>query len=290
MCVACFPENENAQDGYSFVDAEGREVKLNAVPKRVVSLQGSFAKTWMLAGGSLVGVTTDLQEDFGIVIDGATVVGTVKDPNSEVVVSLSPDFVILSEDIAQHKEIAKLLDTMKITYAYCKQESYSDYLTMLKNFTGITGREDLYVQYGTSVQSAIDSVLDKVKAIEDKPTVLFVRARSQGVSAKATDHMVCTLLDEFGCVNIAKQDNQLLESLSIEQIIKKDPDVILVTTMGDENDAKAYLKNAWESNPAWSELSAVKNNRYIFLPKDLFHFKPNEKWGDAYEYLFEVLF
>ena len=43
----------------SFTDASGRRLTFDTAPKRVVSLYGSFAETWLLAGGGLVGATQD---------------------------------------------------------------------------------------------------------------------------------------------------------------------------------------------------------------------------------------
>jgi iron complex transport system substrate-binding protein len=81
-----------------------------------------------------------------------------------------------------------------------------------------------------------------------------------------------------------------LEDLSIEEIIQEDPDFIFVTTMGDEQKAIEALKNGIETNPAWKSLSAVENDRYIILPKELFHYKPNAKWGESYRYLAEIIY
>lgn len=291
VCVfaGCTPSTL-PEDGITFTDALGRSVTVEQNPQRVVSLQGSFAETWLVAGGQLIGVTTDVFEDYNLDVGDAATVGTVKEPNTEILLSLNPDFVIMSQDIAAHREVAKLLDSVGVSYAYFKQETFDDYLSMLKIFTDITGNKQNYTLYGTDLKSKIDDVIKAAKNISDKPKVLFVRARSQGVSAKASDHMVCTILDEFGCVNIAAQTPSLLENLSIEQIIKSDPDIILVSCMGDENAAKSYLQNAWETNPSWSGLTAVKNDRYVFLQKDLFHFKPNARWATAYETLYQILF
>lgn len=287
--VACLPETA-PEDGYTFTDATGRSVTVEKNPENVVSLQGSFAETWLISGGDLVGVTTDAFEDFNLDLPDAEIVGTVKEPNTEILLSLNPGFVIMSADIAGHKAVASLLDSLSIPYAYFKQETFDDYLNMLEVFTSLTGKPENYQTYGLALQKRIDNVIAKAQAQQDKPEVLFARARSQGVSAKASDHMVCTMLDEFGCVNIAAKNPSLLDNLSIEEIIKQDPDLILVTFMGDEESAKQYLVKAWESNPAWSGLTAVKEHGYVFLQKDLFHFKPNARWADAYETLYKILF
>ena len=86
-------------------------------------------------------------------------------------------------------------------------------------------------------------------------------------------------------------DESLLDSLSLEAIIKDDPDFIFVTTMGaDEEKALQNLNDTLMSSAAWTELTAVKNNRFYILPKALYHYKPNAKWGEAYENLAEILY
>lgn len=290
LCAFSACTTQTRAQGYSFVDSNGRETTVAYSPERVVSLQGSFAETWLVAGGSLVGVTDDAIDDLSLDVGDAALLGTVKQPDTEILLSLNPDFVIMSSDIAGHKDVAALLDSVGIAYAFFRQETFDDYLRMLDIFTTLTEKRENYEKYGEALKTRIDDVVARAQAVQNKPEVLFVRARSQGVSAKAYDHTVCTILKDLGVVNIAAKYPSLLENLSLEEIIRQDPDFILVTFMGDEESAKKYLVKEWESNPAWSGLSAVKQHGYVFLQKDLYHFKPNARWADAYETLFEILF
>lgn len=50
------------------------------------------------------------------------------------------------------------------------------------------------------------------------------------------------------------------------------------------------LKQDVEDNPAWSSLTAVKEGRYIVLPKDLYLYKPNARYVEAYEGLAKILY
>ena len=50
------------------------------------------------------------------------------------------------------------------------------------------------------------------------------------------------------------------------------------------------MADTFESNPAWTGLSAVRNGRYVLLPRDLFHYKPNARWGERYAYLAKILY
>lgn len=77
----------------------------------------------------------------------------------------------------------------------------------------------------------------------------------------------------------------------MEKIIQEDPDFIFVQTMGsDKEKIFKKLKSDVESNPAWASLTAVKNNRYIILPKDLYLYKPNDRYAEAYEKLAKILY
>ena len=40
----------------------------------------------------------------------------------------------------------------------------------------------------------------------------------------------------------------------------------------------------------WRDLEAVKNGRCTYLSKDLFHYKPNARWAEAYRVLAGLLY
>lgn len=284
--------SEEQKAYYTFTDDLDNTVVLKEAPKRVVSLMGSYAETWMLSGGTLAGVTEDVVSERGMeVSEGTKIIGTVKNPNMEEILSLSPDFILLSTDIESHVKLADTFINAGIPHAYFQVEYFEDYLNMLKVCTNITGRDDLYEQNGVQVKQQIDQVREQVRLAGEKaPTVLPIRALSTAAKALPRDNMVCKMLEDLGTDNIAARHASLLEDLSMEEIIEEDPDFMFVITMGDSQKAVDALKNGIAANPAWNSLTAVKNGRYLVLPKDLFHYKPNAKWGESYAYLARILY
>ena len=130
------------------------------------------------------------------------------------------------------------------------------------------------------------------QARENQPDILFVRAGSSARYTKAKtaeNHFVCAMLKELGTFNIAEKAPILLDGLSTEEILLSDPDFILFTTMGDESAGQAYMESLI-SDPVWQTLTAVKEGRVHQLPKELFQYKPNARWGEAYAYLIEYLY
>ena len=281
--------SELPSQAISFTDALGHDVTVEHWDT-VVSLYGSFAETWMLAGGELAGATSDAVEERQLDLENAAIVGTVKEPNLEEIIAVQPDFVILAADIAPQAKLHEALTQAEIPHAYYRTDTFEEYLSMLEQFCSMTGRQDLYEQNGLAVQDQIESVLEAVDG-QPSPTALLIRAYSTGAKAKGEDNLAGIILRDLGVDNLVSRHDSLLEELSMEEIIAADPDWIFVTTMGSSDEAAmAYMSSTFENDPAWAGLSAVKNGQYVLLPRDLYHYKPNARWGESYAYLAEILY
>ncbi|GHU37986.1 ABC transporter substrate-binding protein [Clostridia bacterium] len=280
---------EPTQPLISFEDALGHNVTISEA-KRVIALSGSFAQIWLLAGGELVGTTQDAFESGYVTDETVGDVGGVHSPDLESIIALDPDLVILSQTASGHVKLYDQLNDAGITTAYFTVEIFTEYLDMLKICTDITGRSDLYEANGAAVSEKINAITGKASLSSYRPTVLLIRATSTGVSARNSDTLAGAMLNDLGCLNIVSKDKNLLENLSVEAIIDADPDFIFAVTMGDDDKALAVIEDTLVNNPAWAGLSAVVNNKYYVLPKELFHQKPNNRWGESYEMLYEIIF
>lgn len=285
----CTPSAQQAEAGISVTDCTGEERLLPERPEKVVILQASLTDLWLTAGGSVMGVTEDVEE-HGLDVGDAALVGTTKSPSTETILALKPELVIYSPDIAGQAAAAEVFKSAGIPLLPAKVDSFADYLFHLKLFTTLTGNETAYETHGERVAAEIESVIAAVPDGE-APSVLFLRTYSSGVKAKAREHLVCDILSDLGAVNIAASETSLLENLSAEVIAREDPDFIFVVTMGsDEAAAIARLEETLFSQPLWQSLSAMEEGRLVYLPKDLFHYKPNARWAEAYRHVFDILY
>lgn len=286
-------ENSISQE-VTFTDALGRSVTVQE-PKRVAALLGSFAQVWTLAGGEVCATADDAWEDLQLDLpEDAVNLGGIADLSLEKLLESQPDLILASSNTRQHMEWKETLEATNIPTAYFDVSDFDDYLQMLEICTQITGREDLYQQNGLAVQEQINQVREKSKARleqEDAPTVLFLRASAASILAKNSEGTVLgEMLKDLGCINIADSDESLLENLSIEHILQADPDYIFFVQRGDDTEGtKAHIESFMSENPAWSQLSAVKNGEVYYMDKTLFNLKPNNRWGEAYEQLEEIL-
>ena len=276
---------------YQFKDDLGNTINLKDKPKKVACLFSSFAEVWILAGGEVaITVYETIERNIcndAILVDN----GAGKTINNELLILSEPDFVICSADISNQLKTAELLNKANIPTACFKVETFNDYLDMLNILTDITGNKENYEIYGLNVKSKIDTLINSLYYIE-RPDILFIRAGTTLASTKAKraeDHFVAQMLDEINTYNIANRCEVLLDGLSTEDILLEDPNYIFISIMGNEEAVINNIENLF-NDKIWSELTAVKNKKYVFLPKDLFQFKPNHRWYEAYKYLVDILY
>ena len=143
-----------------------------------------------------------------------------------------------------------------------------------------------YAALGVDVDAAI------AKADGTKPSVLYIRASGSSCKVKNSDGSVLgEMLRDLDCVNIADSDSMLLEQLSLERIMQSDPDhIFVVLQSSDPEEAKRVLESTLLDQPAWQSLTAVREGRYHVMDPAMFNLKPNEKWGEAYAILADILY
>ena len=276
---------------FSFTDSTGARVSLPKMPQKTAVLFSSHAEVWQLAGGT-VDITVGESVERGFASENAVLVdgGAGKTIDTEALLAAKPDLVIGSSDIPAQVEACTMAARAGIPAALFRVDTFADYLEMLRICTQITGNQEAYEACGTAVRGEIEAALEAVEGLPQR-NILFIRAGSTDSATKAKrapENFVCSMLQELNTYNIADDAPVLLDGLSLEHILVRDPDFIFISTMGNEEAAVAHMTQLL-SQPGWQELTAVKNGSFAFLPRELFHFKPNARWAEAYWYLAGLL-
>lgn len=295
VCLtACAPARTPAavEGGYTFTDDLGREVTVSSAT-RVAALTGSFADLWCLAGGeeTLVAAAHDAWTSFDLGLEEAVAdLGGIKDPNLERLLAVESDLVLASSNTAAQAELAETFEKMGLTVAYFNVTNVEEYLRMLQICTDLTGKAENYRLHGLDLLERIETA--RARADGSKPTVLYVRATGSSCKVKnSRDTVLGEMLTDLDCVNIADSASGLLEELSLEIILKEDPEYIFVVLQGaDSAAAEEILDRTLLSNPAWQSLTAVQEGRYYVMDHTLYNLKPNGRWAEAYETLADILY
>ncbi len=284
-------EVEVGDNEVTFIDYAGDTVSVTKNPQRVIGLVNSFVELWYLSGGEIIGridSTTNLPEEA---VD-AEIVGTMTELNVEKIIELQPDLVILRT--SKQQDIVNILKENNIEYISTEYDSFEDYLKLVKIFSELNGKPELYDTLGLEVKKNIDEIIAKVPEGAE-PTALLMFATTSSVKAYLSNTANGQMLEQLGVKNIGEGFGEAASGatsleFSMEKLLEIDPDFIFVQSMGNIDKVKEYMTAQIESNPAWSSLSAVKNEKYIFLDTSLFHYKPNDEYARAYEELAKILY
>ena len=269
----------------TFTDASGNEVVMTAKPERVICLYGSFADLWYEAGGELVGIieSSTLPEQA---VD-LPKVGKMSTPNVEAILALQPDLVIIRSGYTKQAELITIFETNGIAVYEANYNSFEETMTTFKNFCGMNENEEMFAEKSAPLVDGIETLT----GTERDFSYLILFATSKSISAK-DDNITAEIINDMGGLNIAaeyKIADEESKQFSFEKILELDPKYIIVQTMGSVEDAQTRLESDIMSNPAWSALTAVKEGRFIYLPKELFLYKPNMRYLEAYDHINTIL-
>ncbi len=284
--------NNKGDLSYTFVDDLGYEVTVTSA-KRVITLSGSYAEIWCLAGGkdTIVATSDNTWTDFDLGLSEDVInVGAIKSPNTEAIYSAAGDLIICSCNTEANIELRDAFIQAGLTPIFFDVNEFEDYLRMLKHCTEITGMTENYKKYGTDIQSSIDEQLARPDGTH--ATVLCIRQMGSKWYVKGSkDYMLGQMLAELGTTNIADSDTSLTDNLSVEKIIQDDPDYVFIVPYSVDGEAgRKVVEETLFKNEAWASLRAVQEGRVIVLDYSLYGLKPNANWGKAYEVLADVLY
>ncbi|MDO5435031.1 MAG: ABC transporter substrate-binding protein [Clostridia bacterium] len=290
LILICLLPSVYAESSYGFIDSTGNHIKLSYTPQRTAVLFSSLADLWAVAGGNIA-ITIGETVNRGITGNDVLLVDpdAGKQINLEMLLASEPDFIIGSADIASHRKLAGICQEAGIPTALFHVECFDDYLEVLKIFCDILHNDLPYITYGISVREEINALLADHNFAGK--TYLFLRAASTSDSVKAktsAEHFVCSMLNDFGLVNIYDQCSSSGGNINSEFLLYSEPDYIFVSLMGDESAGLINISRFF-SLPVWCELHAVRSGQVSILDRELFHFKPNSRWAAAYKELCAVL-
>lgn len=136
------------------------------------------------------------------------------------------------------------------------------------------------------MKAEVKSVTDKTKNIENKPRVLIYDS-GEGEAFVGGSGLPNNLIELAGGENIYKDLGQDYATVSFEDIVQKNPEIIVVTEYysGITGDEKIkFLKNS----PALKDIDAIKNNRIYKI--GLIDLAPGIRNSKAVEKLYNMFY
>ena len=273
--------NESA---ITLVDGLGRDVVMDAPAQRIVSLAPSNTEILFALGAGSQVVGRDSFSDYPAEALSVTDIGaTYEALNTELIVSLKPDLILLAEVNAA--EQVKTLEDLGLTVYYLKnpttlEEMYAN----LEIVAQLIGRQPEAAELIESLKARVAAVDEKIMPLSSRLSIFYeIDATDPAKPYTAGKGTFITLLiDRAGGYNIAA-DLDGYPQLSLEQVVAADPMFII---LGDS--AYGVTPESIATRPGWENLSAVKNNQ-IFPFEDNLVSRPGPRLVDGLEALAKLL-
>jgi cobalamin transport system substrate-binding protein len=229
----------------------------SSAPQRIVSLAPSC--TEMVAGlgltDRLVGVTTHC--DYPPEVRRLPRVGSYVALNLEAIVSLQPDLIVATND-GNPKRVIQRLRQFHLRVVVLDLMNYQSIGRSLVELGQLVGKSAEAQRQVSWMRKVGDCIAGRTRAAT-RPGVLFVY-ESYPVITAGKDTFTDELIQMSGGVSVTHTVKIAYPTLTMEEIIARNPEVILQSSMDPEAD-KQKLK--WWNR--WPVLKAVKNNRIYLI-------------------------
>lgn len=294
LCSGCSKSTSNtaATNSTQTITYKDTVYEIPKHPKRAVTLSNSLLQMIYAVNGHTIARTYSpipLEPE----LESLPVLGHSTHINVEKLLSLKPDVVFGVG--TQHKKLAPILDNNNIPLLILSFDGIHDNVPLLELFGKIYDQEDKANEVIRKYNNDINKVKSSIKNFAPKRVaVLFATGRA--ITAETNLALTASMIQELGMDDVVAHhisgDNIYSKTIpySLETLAKDNPDVIFIVTMGKSDKINAVMDKTMISNPAWSQLAAVKNNKVFYLPSDKFLLNPGVNTPQAMAQLVKYLY
>ena len=184
-----------------------------------------------------------------------TSVGKRMEPSLEELSMMDLDLIIA--DVSRHSEIYEDLNKIAPTIVLKSiDSSYEEYKENFKTIAKAVGKENEATEKVEEIKEFLSEVSKLSQEVVEGKTVLTVSPKNDAYTAHTSSSFVGQVLEKAGFVN-AVQSEEFEQSLSLEQLVEINPDIIIY--MRDDKDKTIYSQ--WKDTELYNSLDAVKNDQ-----------------------------
>ncbi|MGD6730159.1 MAG: ABC transporter substrate-binding protein [Pleomorphochaeta sp.] len=241
-----------------FTDSYNRTVQITKNPQRIVSLGPNITEIVSeLDFDKLVGRTDYC--DYPEKVSSVKSIGSITNANIEEIIELEPDLVIGS--VHCPKDLLENLTKLGIcAIAIYDDNSLDGSYNIISKIGYVMNEEEKANEIIKNNKALVEQIVDKTSTL-DKKTVYYALSFGEwGDFTAGGSTFIGKMINLAGAINIAEDVDGW--NYSVEQLIEKDPQIIIVSKYYNSKD---QFINTWP----YSSLTAVKENRVYEIDNNL---------------------
>ena len=224
--------------------------------KRIISLGPSITEQIYLLGveDKLVGCTIYCKRPKDA--ENKEKVGTAIEVNLEKAISIKSD-LILATSLTSPKAIDKLEKLGMKVVTFSSPRNFNEICEQFLRLAVLVGKKEEAERVIGEVKDKVYEIKQRVKDLHKPKVLVQVGAKPLWVATK--DSFINDFIEFAGGQNLGPEGSGIY---SRERVLKQNPEVIIITTMGivGENEKKIWQR--------YKSIDAVKNNRIYIIDSD----------------------
>ncbi len=268
------------------VDSVGRNVLITVPPASIVSLAPSITESlYAIGAGDLLVARTEFCDYPEEALELTTIGGFSSSTISlEAITDLEPDLVIGGS--SYQADLIDALENAGIQVIILEPNSLAEINESLQTLGAITGHIEEAQALLDDMQVRLDAVTEIVADIpEDQRMTVFYEVWNDPYMTTTNRTFIGELINLAGGVNIFADLDEDYPSISSEEIIEKDPQIIL----GPSNHGDQLTSEVIATREGWSDLSAVKSGRIAIIDGNIVS-RAGPRVMDALEAIAQALY
>ncbi|MEG0550094.1 MAG: ABC transporter substrate-binding protein [Vagococcus sp.] len=188
-------------------------------------------------------------------------VGKLSDPNPELIKVLQPDIILGSNEFDKEKTatLEDIASTINLSHT---SDTWRDSLSLLGEVSGNKEKATTLISEYNDDLKNIKELNPEIKNL----SILILQVKDEELYMfESQEYYNSMLYDELGFKQPAKiEENKEREIISIEELAKINPDIILVEFSTHENHRNDDFVNDLRRNSLWKNMKAEKEDRVYF--------------------------
>jgi len=264
-----------------FIDEVGREVVFPHPPQRIVSLAPNITEILFYLGldEEIVGVS--IHCNFPEKAKSKVRVGSYISLDFERITFLKPDLVIAT-GAGNTRDMVDRLGKLGFPTYVIFPKNFNDILKSIDHLGQVVGREKEAMGIILGIKQRRQRVIELTKGLS-RPKV-FLQIGEAPIVTVGKGSFADDLIHLAGGENIAGKEKEMYPRLGMEEILKRSPEVILISSMNPKGDYQRVLQE-WSR---WKMIPAVKNGRVHLIDSDLID-RPSPRIIDGLEEITRIL-
>lgn len=257
-------DTDSEEGSYSVVDMFDREVVFEKEPERVIAIMPADAETIndLNATDKLVGIGSYV--DYPEEILDLPRVATGQDMNSEEIISLDPDLLVMS-DMATTKEQIDVYLNAGIKVIMTPADSIEDVYKSLEIVGNALNKETEATDKINQLKVDFEKLAENKEQNQGKTVYFEVSPLEYGLWTAGNNTFMQEISDILGLTNIFEDVDGWAE-VSEEEVISRNPDYIVTIAMAFDESVSPIDEIL--QRPGWQDISAIKNNKILNLQND----------------------